>query len=157
MQKPTSRREELSQAGSWKRGVNLSRVHGSCSVKRMRALRCRGSDRDNGRTRPISGRSDDSPVVVRRLRALVLAPGFAATQHAIAPGTTAATADVELKAQRWVPTKVRLEDQAGRPVAGDGANLLRRPVWLVAGQDRRYGMRLDLDGTRNGNPPVGHT
>ena len=52
------------------------------------------------------------------IRTLVLAPGFKARDGKTEPGSVAATADFELVAESWKETLVRMEDSAGRPVAG---------------------------------------
>jgi thiol-disulfide isomerase/thioredoxin len=52
------------------------------------------------------------------IRALVLAPGYKAPDRKIDAGTGTASANFELVAQPWQETQVRMQDSAGRPVAG---------------------------------------
>jgi len=54
------------------------------------------------------------------IRALVLASGFEIGDRKVEPGEV--TADFKLAAQPWKETRVRLEDEAGKPVAGVEVN-----------------------------------
>ena len=66
------------------------------------------------------------PRSINALEALALAPGFKALDRKIEPGTGTATVNFELIAEPWHETEVRLEDIAGRPVAGEEIRCLVR-------------------------------
>ncbi len=59
------------------------------------------------------------PWSTQAIRALVLAPGFKASNSKIEPGTGTATVNFELASEPWRETQVRLEDTSGKPVAGE--------------------------------------
>lgn len=52
------------------------------------------------------------------IRALVLAPGYRASDRKIDAGTGTASANFELVAEPWHETEIRMQDSSGRPVAG---------------------------------------
>jgi thiol-disulfide isomerase/thioredoxin len=58
------------------------------------------------------------PWSTKKLRALVLAPGFKAIDRIIEPGPKSTKANFELLAAPWKEIQVRLEDTSGKPVAG---------------------------------------
>jgi thiol-disulfide isomerase/thioredoxin len=56
------------------------------------------------------------------MQMLLLAPGFQIAERTVAPGVGRTRMDVDLVAQPWKPLQVRLQDGAGRPVAGVDVN-----------------------------------
>ena len=61
---------------------------------------------------------DKVPWSTGKMVSFVLAPGFKVEERSFEPGKGTTTADFELASQPWSVALVRLEDPAGKPVAG---------------------------------------